>query len=277
MSAAATGPAKSGLGLWPKLALWTLVIVFGALYLGAVKRNAPPESTTVAPETPTAHAPGLRPPPGHTNPEAAADNPPAPPPDAPDAEKQIGEDRVPVSDPAPVRAAESAAFAESLLAKEPGDGSSEGQGGSTDRETASPAPGGAESSPPPPEDAAGDTTGQGAPAAALSASAPESGPTAPKGARGTLTAAPAVPSDPHPIQRPAPGALPPSQVVGVGDGSRGAEVAERARFLGEYETMRRAAEEQMRQYWQQMGVPGAAGAPYGHPGFGYGPGGYPPR
>ena len=40
MSTAEAGSAKSGLGWWPKLVLWTLVLVFGTLYLGSVKRNS---------------------------------------------------------------------------------------------------------------------------------------------------------------------------------------------------------------------------------------------
>jgi hypothetical protein len=41
MSTAEAGSAKPGLGWWPKLVLWTLVLVFGVLYLSSVKR-APP-------------------------------------------------------------------------------------------------------------------------------------------------------------------------------------------------------------------------------------------
>ena len=40
MSATESGSAKTGLVWWSKLALWILVLVFGALYLGSVKRNA---------------------------------------------------------------------------------------------------------------------------------------------------------------------------------------------------------------------------------------------
>jgi hypothetical protein len=53
--------------------------------------------------------------------------------------------------------------------------------------------------------------------------------------------------------------------------------AERARILMEYRSLQRAAEEQMRQYRRQMGMPPPAGLPYGYPGYGHHPWVYPSR
>ncbi|MFZ0789957.1 MAG: hypothetical protein WAM94_10090, partial [Chromatiaceae bacterium] len=39
MSKADASAASAGLGWWPKLVLWGLVIAFGLLYLGSVNRH----------------------------------------------------------------------------------------------------------------------------------------------------------------------------------------------------------------------------------------------
>jgi hypothetical protein len=274
MSEAGTGSVKSGLGLWPKLVLWTLVLVFGVLYLGSVKRNAPVQSPTPVAAAPTVPVPGVSPPPGDAGPQAAAHQAPAETRDAPAAEDQARQGQAPVSDPESVRAAESAAFVDSLMTKEHGDTGPGEPGGAPDREAESSGAGGADGSPPSPE---GGTAGQGTGVVAPPTSAqPSESTPATEGPR-AASAAPDPSGSSSPDSLRAPGASAPGEGVEVRDRSREAEESERARILKEYEVMRRAAEEQMRQYWQQIGVPGPPRAPYGQPGFGYGPGVYPPR
>lgn len=251
MATTDAGSATTRLGLWPKLVLWSLVLVFGVLYLGSVKRNpvVDPPSTVIP--SPTSPAPEVAPSPGDVGSEPVGqavegDDRTAAPASAP-AEQARVPDEAPESEP--VRAAESAAFVDSLLSKEvagesPGEspdptgpeaGSS--PGGTTDGTLASPVAATASTA---------TTTEQGAPE-----------PDAPP--RAEVAAPPDLP---------APG-------PGIGAGSREAQEAQRAHILREYEAMRRAADEQMRQYWQQMGVPAPAAMPYGPPG--YGPWGYPQR
>lgn len=241
MSTAEAGSAKSGLGWWPKLVLWTLVLVFGALYLGSVKRNsavdAPVPATqeakgAAAEVAPPAPVPA--PPPENQAPAAGlvagAEGAGAEPPEAPSK---------PSKEPEPVRAAESAAFADSLLNKPP---SEQGREGST--EAAEPA------SPPPLE---GGKAGSSAPSEAPAA---------------------AVAEPPTPVQSGGASPQPPAEQEATA--SEG-QAAERARIIMEYEAMRRAAEEHMRRGWGQMGMPAPGGAPYARPGYGYGPGVYPGR
>ena len=61
MSTADTGPTKTSLGPWPKLVLWSLVLVFGVLYLGSVKRNPAVDSQTVVPASQATLAPEVLP------------------------------------------------------------------------------------------------------------------------------------------------------------------------------------------------------------------------
>lgn len=274
-----TSPGK-GIGLFPKLILWTLVIVFGALYLSSAKRHAD-ESAEASPGGAETIAAG---------PSVAAQAGATAAPD-----EGAGSVSEPVSAPvsesgtAPVQAAESAAFARTLM-----DNQSAGQ------------------SPQPPEgerSAASDAAPRGVqgvhrletgapaqdsnvaravgavpavPAAvslqAVTPAGPQVGaergsPVAPAAAFMPPGAMPAAP-----VLAPGPAAVPVAPVPRMQSPAAGhaasvapAATAERDRILAEYEAMQRAAEEQMRQQWQRMAVP----APYGYPG--YVPAPYPAR
>lgn len=258
MSTADTGSAKPGLGLWPKLVLWSLVLVFGVLYLGSGKRNPAVEAPTPVSVAPPPVEPQLAPSPGDAGPEPGVQQMPAEEQVQADAGGPAGQVQAPVGDSEPVRAAESAAFVDSLLSKEPAD---ESPGDSTGDSPGATAP---EAPSPPATSPAAETPDTTLPASEAPEDRAETA--APVESVGPMPEAPAA------REAPAPG-----QEVRAGAKAQDAQEAQRERILKEYEAMRRAAEEQMRQYWQPRGMPGPAGMPYGHPGYGYGPGGYPPR
>lgn len=255
MSAKETGSVKTGLVWWSKLALWILVLVFGVLYLGSVKRNervdlpaptaAPvsnpaPEGLPLAGAIETGSA-------GPSESSGPAQEVAAEPRSLPSDEQAEPAPR-PAEAPEPVRTVESAAFAESLLNKGPGGeipGASPGSGAEA------PGEGSNLTALPPRESPVG-----AANLGAVQTAEDEIGAAVPRA---------------HPIPvRPAPG-----QEPGGGSGGPETEEVERARILMEYEAMRRSAEEQMRQHWPAMGPPGPAVFRPGPPV--YGPWGYPIR
>jgi hypothetical protein len=244
MSTAEAGSAKPGLGWWPKLVLWTLVLVFGVLYLSSVKRNsaldgpvpaieetvgaaAEVASPAVPPALPSENQVPVAAAGSGGGAEGAGAEPPAAPSKAPE----------------PVSAAESAAFADSLLNKAPTD----------QRPDEAPAEVAKPASQPPLE-------------------AVNEGPSPLPEASGAGAAAVAEP--PTPTQS---GDMAPQPPAEQGAPASTGQVAERARIIMEYEAMRRAAEEYMRRGWGQPGMPAPTGAPYARPGYGYGPGVYPAR
>jgi hypothetical protein len=253
MSATETRSAKTGLVWWSKLALWILVLVFGVLYLGSVKRNervdlpapaAGPASTPAA--LPPSGAIDLGPP-GPSEPSGPAQEVTAEPVSL-SSDAQAEQAPRPAEAPEPLRTVESAAFAESLLNKAPG---GEVPGASPGSAAEVPGEGSNPNALPPRESPVG--------AADL-------------GAAQTVQeeiGSPVPQAQPIPV-RPVPGPEP-----GGGSGGTETEEAERARILMEYEAMRRSAEEQMRQHWPPMGPPGGAVFRQGPPV--YGPWVYPTR
>jgi hypothetical protein len=251
MSATGSGSAKTGLVWWSKLALWTLVLVFGVLYLGSVKRSArvdvpapaaAPASIPVPEVPPPGGAIGTGPP-GPSEPSGRAQEVAAEP-ISPPSDDQADGAPGPVEAPEPVRAAESAAFADSLLNKATG----EEAAGALPAPVAE-APGGrsnATTLPP-----------QGSPVGAADIRAQQ---TVDEGIGGH-----------GPQAQPKPVRTAPGQESGVPE----TKEAERARILMEYETMRRSAEERTRQHWPPRRAPGWPVFPHGHPV--YGPWGYPTR
>jgi hypothetical protein len=258
MSTAESGSAKPGLGLWPKLVLWSLVLVFGVLYLGSVKRNPAVEAPMPVSVSPPPAEPEAAPSPGDAGLDPGAQQVPAEDQVLAGAGGQEEQVQAPAGDSEPVRVAESAAFVDSLLNKEVADESPGESPGATAPEARSP----------PVRTPAAGTPDSTLPAA----EAPDDRPV-------TAASVESVGSTPDAAAKapPAQGEPAPSHEVVSGDMAQEPREAQRERILKEYEAMRRAAEEQMRQYWQQRGRPGPAGMPYGHPGYGYGPGGYPPR
>lgn len=250
------GTPSAGLGPWTKVLLWSLVFVFGVLYLSSGKRGTQTQSPTTAgatTEVPVSSEPpasGTSPgPEGRVGEFEGGGRPPAadegargqavegPASASPSA--QTGA----LADPRePLRAAESAAFADSLLAKEPSEGSGEGTAGQRG------------------------TSADVAPEGGVSV-----GPAAPPT---PASAGPAAPAD---LGSKAPRAMAaPTPVGEAGSAARAEEPREaaRARILMEYEAMRRAAEEEMRRTGQQMGVPAPGVIPSGPPGYAPVPGGF---
>lgn len=294
MSTADTGSAKVGLGLWPKLILWSLVLVFGVLYLGSVKRNPPdpqPE-VTAAPVTGSNEAsPSASPAGAHPGLRQASDD------DRVVAAEGTRPEQSQVSagDTEPVRAAESAAFADSLLDQEVVDGDAAGPRDPESHPAGRSAPGAAEPAPGSPQTMPSDAraipaqgiaeaavmpgSGVAAPPVPLAPAQPLPAPAAPVSGRGpgAQAASQVGPGGPTGESLPAQRTDDPSLDLGTGPASRQTAEAQRARILWEYEAMRRAAEQQMRQRWQPIGVPGGAIMPYGSPGYGPGPRAYPHR
>jgi hypothetical protein len=223
-----SAPRGGRLSWWPKLMLWGIVIAFGVVYLGSTKRQADEARTSAEPPVQTsaesASGPGS---PAAMGPGTSATAPPE------------------GAAPTPVQAAESAAFARSLMSTE------------TDPEAASE------------EIAAPAGSGEVAPGTApvAGASVPMTSPPPPP-LPGTMpSAAPAgVPDAP-----PAGAERATADAVAPPAAPADALEAERRRILEQYQTMRRAAEGQMPQPWG----PGMVPPPYGYPG--YGPGAYPGR
>lgn len=299
MSTVDTGPTKTSLGPWPKLVLWSLVLVFGVLYLGSVKRNPAVDSQTVVPASQATLAPEVLPALGQAGTDSGGQQAPGDDQAGGRSEVQGEQGQAPAGDPEPVRAAESTAFAESLLIKEPGGESAGESTGRIDSEVESPAEATApaataDANQPSLEVAAGPTeppAGEGAAQSVVSAEsqvamprglvAPASAPpvvSAPQMASTgdeAPTAAPVESIGPPPTAPPPQGAPTVSPEIEAAVRLKESQDAERARIFKEYEAMRRTAEEQMLQYWQQMRVPRPAVMPYGYPA--YGPGGYPPR
>lgn len=273
MSTQDSAASGNGIGFLPKLILWTLVIVFGALYLSSAKRHADESAAASAGAA-----------------DAVAAQPAVPVGAGSGAQSAAGGESVGESGAAPVQAAESAAFARTLMdgqapqapeGERPAAADAAGQGvqGVHRLEAGVPAP---------------DSNVARAVGAVPAVTAPVSLQTpAPTGPRvGAEPMAPVVPTAPVMPPRAMPAApfaggvpvapVPPMQAPAVGESvsavpaaapvaGEGMERGERDRILAEYEAMRRAAEEQMRQQWQRMAVP----APYGYPG--YAPAPYPAR
>ncbi len=283
MSTAEVSTANAGLGWWPKLVLWGLVIAFGVLYLGSVKRHIGESGDSTA--TPPVATTTLAPIGTVTTGGAAETSGPAAPPAAPTGQAASE----PEPTPAPVQAAESAAFASGLMSAAP---DSNGAAGSAPGET-EPMPAWTAQSPPegikdatPPKMPRDLGQPPGPEAQGPSAAAPSSVP-----ATAPVSAAPAV----APAKEPAPGRAPTVPVpiatpegAGAATGpvsalppgtSPGEETMEarRRRILAEYEAMQRAAQEQMRQNWGRMVTPGYPGHAPNSPGYGQVPGGYLPR
>lgn len=178
-----------------------------------------------------------------------------------------------VEEPEPLRAAESTAFADSLRAKGPAEGTAESspdQGKAAEPTGAADINQAAEADAPPltKSDAADVTVGLDPEAAAPAVSV---GPTPPTSAE----AAPPVSVGPTPPATTA--AVQPD--VSEGDGSAGrageSREAERARIRMEYEALRRAAEAERRRYWMPREGPPPVPFPHWQPGYGFG--GYPVR
>ena len=299
MSTADTGTTRTSLGLWPKLVLWGLVLVFGVVYLGSVKRNPAVDPHRVVPASPATQVPEVAPSLGQAGMDSWGQQAPVVDPAGGGPEVQAQQGQASAGNPEPVRAAESTAFAESLLTSDP-EGESSGEStGRTDPKVESPtavtAPAATVNSNQPPLEAA--ATPRKIPlaeGAAPSVAPAESPVAAPPGSmtpafapplvsvpRTAMTgddapaAAPVEANGPGPRAPPAQAAPTASPAVGAAVTLKGSQDAERARILKEYEAMQQTAKEQMHQYWQQMRVPGPAIMPYGYPA--YGPGGYPPR
>jgi hypothetical protein len=133
MSEQDSAPRGGRLGWWPKLVLWGIVIAFGVVYLGSTKRQADEARTSAqrSDQTSAESAPGPGSPaatvPG-TGAAAPAEAPAATvpgtsttaPAEAPDATVPGTSTAAPAEEaaPAPVQAAESAAFARSLMSPE---------------------------------------------------------------------------------------------------------------------------------------------------------------
>ena len=283
MSKADVSAASAGLGWWPKLVLWGLVIVFGVLYLGSVNRHLgeSQESASGPRETMTTTGP--------IGTASSGDPADAPVPGAPPTGRAAAQ---PEPTSSPEQAVESAAFAGGLMSADP-----ESEGASApgqDEKAALPAASvqapvaGIEGANPPemrqgpghlPESEVRGpavavpivSSASPAPAAPALVSAPAAvGPGAPVAGEAVAGSVRSAPTD-------APGAATgPAPAVTTASGE--STEARRRRILAEFEAMQRAAQEQMRGNWGRMAVPGPAGPPpgYGY-GAGYGPGAYPPR
>jgi hypothetical protein len=106
-------PKGGRLSWWPRLLLWGVVIAFGVVYLGSTKRRADEAQTSAqAPVAATVDAPAIARP-SEASPTAA---------EGVGGAGETTRPRVPASDAAPVQAAESAAFARSLMQAEPSQG-----------------------------------------------------------------------------------------------------------------------------------------------------------
>jgi hypothetical protein len=195
----------SGLGWLTKLMLWMLVGLLAVMYLNALPRRQGPQ-TVATPVPASAPAPTQAP--------------------------------VAASSSAPVQQAESAAFADSLMAPK-----------------AVPVP---------------------AAEPAAVAPAPKPAPVAAPVAQQPVAAAPAPVSEPVPAQvAPAPSRAP--AAAAAPPASKDSIEARRAQVMSEFQQMRRAALEEMRaarqearKQWERRGAPGPMGAPYGYPGYGPG-------
>ena len=251
MSATESGSPKTGLVWWSKLALWILVLVFGVLYLGSVKHNARVDVPAPAAPPASIPVPEVLPPAGANATGSAGPSEPsgraqevAAEPVSPPSDDQADRAPRPAEAPEPVRAAESAAFADSLLNKA----------------TVEEAPG---VRPAPVAEA----PGGGSNATAL----PPRGSAVGAADIGAQQTAEEGIVSPGPRAQPKPVRPAPVQESGV----RETKEVERARILMEYEAMRRSAEERTRQHLPPRPVPGWPVFPHGHPV--YGPWGYPTR
>lgn len=272
MASTQKGSGGTSLGLWTKASLWTLVVVFGGLYLSSGRRSPEPPSPTpavVASEAPAAREhPGTEAPP---DPEAATaeikgeaqpaeTTQPAPDRGADGTAGEVPSERsgALADTPEPVRAAESAAFVESLRTKAPPEG------------PASEAPGqtGTASQAAPEADAAVTTKIPTLPRASHLGSSTDLGAEIRAPAESVITRPPAKPGGAAP---------PPGATAAPATGVGPSQEAERARIFMEYEAMGRTAEEEMRRSWYRMVMPPQGGMPYGGSGYGSGPRGYPNR
>ena len=265
--------ASSGLGWWPTLVLWVLVILFGVLYLGSVNRHMgesgePAErasANTVPPMPVGASAAGMQQ-------------------GAPQAEVRAGPTEPAAATPvdSTMQAVEAAAFASSLMSAPP--------------EREDPAPSVADA---PASETRGtlDPPGTGGgPAAEQGSIRPRGDPHASEGVALSSTTAPAAalgavptetgsahaPANSSPVDRPHEPSATRTISQGVGSdppvpGQGGGESMEarRQRVLAEYEAMRRAAQPQ-RRHWGGPLMPAPPGAVPASPGYGYGPRAYPP-
>lgn len=259
MPTIAASTTRIGLGWWPRLALWVLVVVFGVLYFGSVKRQGyEPHDTGSSASATVVSQPAVDRVDAMPQAQSQAMEPVA----VRSAEKA----RVPELS-APVQAVESAAFANSLMQVD------------EDALVSESAPPRTQSSSPESEVV---LTG-GAPAQVASATVAVPAPDAPANIAVPLVSVPAVVA-------PVPGAMEtthmPREAEGPSSGQfaatpdeaavgPGATDAERQRLLHEYEIMRRAAVHGMPQYWGRPTASGQAANPYGYPVHGLG--GYPPR
>lgn len=144
MPTAETASGGTGLGRWPKVVLWTLVLLFGLLYLGSVRRDPGGSASALGDGGGVAVFPGqsaaLRGP-GAEGPTATTDLPEVVAParlgggvSAPGPGSKEGAEPLPepapsppvAEDSEPTRAAESAAFADSLLGTESPQGPNQG-------------------------------------------------------------------------------------------------------------------------------------------------------
>ena len=286
MSKADASAASAGLGWWPKLALWGLVIAFGVLYLGSVNRHLgeSQESASGPRETTTTTGPI-----GTATTRDPAETPVPGAPAAPPAGRAAVE---PEPTSASEQAVESAAFAGGLLSADP---ESKGASGSDqDEKVALPAasaqaPVARTEGATPPEMRQGpgqlpEPEARGPAVAVPNAAPARPGPETPAPVStpagvgpGAPVAGEAVAGSVRSAPTDAPGAATgPAPAVTTASGE--STEARRRRILAEFEAMQRAAQEQMRGNWGRMAVPGPAGPPPGYgDGAGYGPGAYPPR
>lgn len=273
MSTTDAPAASPGLGWWPTLVLWVLVILFGVLYLGSVNRHmgksgeaGEPVSATRVPTVPVSDsAARMQQGPPQAEVRAASTEPAA---------------ATPV-DPT-MHAVEAAAFASSLMSAPP------------ERED----PAQSVAAPPAPETRSTlDLPGTGGVPAAeqgpiRASTDPLAGeavalsstttPAAALDAVPTGTGSAAVPAESPAVDRPhdtsearaiSRGADSGPPVPGQGGGE--SMETRRQRVLAEYEAMRRAAQPQLRR-WGGPQMPAPAGALPASPGYGYGPRAYPP-
>jgi hypothetical protein len=258
--------SRSGLGWLPKLILWAAVIGFGYVYLSSVDREGGAPSASALLESVAKLSPiPISALPGFGDSESVPES-------APEVAKSEEEAAPKGDSPKPVGAAESAAFAKSLIEEKV--------------DTAKSAP--AEAPKPAP-------VREPATYAAVAAQKPVAEPTRTAPAQAPAAEAPVQPSAPPatveaPVSAPMPQpfvASPRMPAPAPSASESGAPTAgldraagwesmrqQRADMVAQYEAMRREADERMRQYWERMRQTMPMAAPYGYPAYGpaYAPG-----
>ena len=248
---------SSGLGVWPKVLIWGAVIIIGFLYIRSVahrdmapatpaqapvaKKSSVPAPAEKAPQQATPQPVQPKPVVDEKEPGTVARAPPAPPEQAaapvpPPAGSVPAAPEVAAAITVP---ADSKAAPGTAVAKPPGGQQKESGEGSVTPEEA--------------KAFAKAVISEERPTRAEAETQVKAEEPAPAPAEATKEVA-IVPVEPMPAHQAPPGNVNPPGFPAM--------EAERARILAEYEAMRKAAEEEWRRMWEQMGSPPARPMPY---------------